>query len=318
MLTRQQLYELYHSGFERMLHFVEQLLSHLGDVERHVGHRQQYTIDRLLKDFGQLAKRVERLKAQLLKQEMVNDQLTRRVQELQTELARRGEPGSAAAPAAVRRDSHNSGLPPSLDLPGVKAASAVKRTCSLRRKSAQRVGVQVGHVGATLRQVDYPDRLRVHTPRACRRCRASLIECAVVGRKRQQVFDLPPVALEVTAHWAQTKRCAGCGVRTTARFPQAVKAPVQYGQRVCAVATYLHKYQLLREPSAKKFGFNCLPKAHVFPNTGPAISSRPLSVPLFKRLTERRLTFVPDEEGYLGGCQSVFQDHLNGLVHSPA
>ncbi len=29
MLTRQQLYELYHSGFDRMAHFVEQLLSHL-------------------------------------------------------------------------------------------------------------------------------------------------------------------------------------------------------------------------------------------------------------------------------------------------
>jgi len=78
MLTRQQLYELYHSGFDRMLHFVEQLLSHLGDVERHVGHRQQYTIDRLLKDNGRLLKRVERLDARLLKQEMLNYQLTRR------------------------------------------------------------------------------------------------------------------------------------------------------------------------------------------------------------------------------------------------
>ncbi|MDQ3257014.1 MAG: hypothetical protein M3R15_24505 [Acidobacteriota bacterium] len=29
MLARQQLYELYHSGFDRMAHFVEQLLSHL-------------------------------------------------------------------------------------------------------------------------------------------------------------------------------------------------------------------------------------------------------------------------------------------------
>ncbi len=47
MLTRQQLYELYHSGFDRMAHFVEQLLSHLAEVERHVGHRQQSTIERL-------------------------------------------------------------------------------------------------------------------------------------------------------------------------------------------------------------------------------------------------------------------------------
>ncbi|MDQ3651904.1 MAG: hypothetical protein M3458_16855, partial [Acidobacteriota bacterium] len=169
MLTRQQLYELYHSGFERMLHFVEQLLSQSGRVERHVGHRQQYTIDRLLKDFGQLARRVERLKTQLLKQEMLNSQLTRRIQELQVELAQRERQGSEMAPQNVRRDSHNSGLPPSLDRPGVKAANAVRRTRSLHRKSGKHAGGQLGHQGATLRQVAYPDRLQVHTPRVCRR-----------------------------------------------------------------------------------------------------------------------------------------------------
>jgi len=67
----------------------------------------------------------------------------------------------------------------------------------------------------------------------------------VVGRHRRQVFDLPPAVLEVTEHWAQTKRCDACGERTKARFPQDVKAPVQYGERVRAVATYLHQYQLL-------------------------------------------------------------------------
>jgi len=213
MLTRQQIYELYHSVFDRMAHFVEQLLSHLAEVERHVGHRQQYTIDRLLKDVGRLVARVERLKAQLLKQQMVNYQLTRRIQELQVELARREGQGSEVAPHGVRRDSHNSGLPPSLDLPGVKAANAVRRTRSLRRKSGKRAGGQVGHKGSTLRQVAYPDRLRVHTQRVCRRCAASLAECAVVGSKRRQVFDLPPVVLEVTEHWAQTKRCDACGER---------------------------------------------------------------------------------------------------------
>ncbi len=158
MLTRQQLYELYHSGFDRIAHFVEQLLSHLAEVERHVGHRQQCTIDRLVKDFGRVAARAERLKAQLLKQQMLNYQLTRRVQELQTELARRDEQGGEVAPAAaVRRDSHNSGLPPSLDLPGVKAANAVQRTRSVRRKSGKPVGGQVGHTGATLRQVKTPE-----------------------------------------------------------------------------------------------------------------------------------------------------------------
>ncbi len=115
MLTRQQLHELYRSGPDRMLHFVEQLLSHLAEVERHVGHRQQYTIARLKKDVGRLANRADRLKRQLLKQEMLNYQLTRRIQELQLELARQAQQSSEVAPAAVRRDSHNSSLPPSLE-----------------------------------------------------------------------------------------------------------------------------------------------------------------------------------------------------------
>src|SRR5262244_3970234 len=55
----------------------------------------------------------------------------------------------------------------------------------------------------------------------------------------------------------------------------------------------------------------------IFPGARPAIRSRPLSVPFFKRFTERRLTFVTDEGGDLGGRQPAFLDHLNGLVHSP-
>lgn len=165
MLTRQQLYELYYSGGEVMLHFVEQLLSHLAEVERHVGHRQQYTIDDLGQRLARLTARVERLKAQLLKEQMLNYELTRRLQELQTELARHAGQGSEGAPLGVRRDSHNSSLPPSLDLPGAKAANARRRTRSLRQKSGKRAGGQPGHKGSTLHEVAYPDRLRVHTPR---------------------------------------------------------------------------------------------------------------------------------------------------------
>ncbi len=191
---------------------------------------------------------------------MLNYQLTRRVQELQAELARRQQEGGEVAPAELRRDSHNSGLPPSLDLPGVKAGNAAKRTRSLRQKSDKPVGGQVGHTGATLEQVKTPDHVHLHEPHTCRRCRASLVECAVVGTERRQVFDVPPVVMEVTEHRAQVKRCAECGERTKASFPPDVNAPVQYGQQVRAVATYLHKYQLLpfaRTSEAMRDLFQC-------------------------------------------------------------
>jgi transposase len=151
-------------------------------------------------------------------------------------------------------------LPPSLDPPGAKATNAIRRTRSLRRKSGKRVGAQVGHRGATLRQVEYPDRLRVHAPRRCRQCRAPLADSAVVGYSRRQVFDLPRAALEVTEHWAQVKRCDSCGARTKGRFPAGVSAPAQYGERVRSVATCLHKYQLLpfaRTSEAMRDLFGC-------------------------------------------------------------
>ena len=91
-----------------MLHYVENILSHLAEVERHVGHRQQYSIDALSKRVKDLVARVKRLKVKVAKQEMLNYRLRRWVQELQAELARRDREGRELAPANVRRDLHNS------------------------------------------------------------------------------------------------------------------------------------------------------------------------------------------------------------------
>lgn len=259
-LTRQQLYELYHEGVQPTIRLIENLIEQLSDFERILGKHQQQIIDSQRGHNDRLAARLKRVEAKLVRKECEVYALTRRINELQAELERvRLAPGAEAV-AEVQRDSHNSGLPPSLDLPGAKAANAVRRTRSLRRKSGKRVGGQVGHRGATLQQVEFPDRLRVHAPPHCRECKASLVTASVVGYSRRQVFDLPPVVLEVTEHWAQVKRCDSCGMRTKAQFPRGVNAPVQYGERVRAIATYLHKYQLLpfaRTSEAMRDLFGC-------------------------------------------------------------
>jgi transposase len=59
------------------------------------------------------------------------------------------------------------------------------------------------------------------------------------------VVELPPLALEVTEHRVAHVACPACGVATAGRFPAAVARPVQYGERLQAVAVYLHAYQLL-------------------------------------------------------------------------
>jgi transposase len=259
-LTRRQLYELYYEGAEPTIRLIEDLIEQLADFERILGGHQQRIIDAQHERNERLAARLKRVEERLARKECEVYALTRRVRELQTEVERLTLAAGEVAGGEVRRDSHNSGMPPSADPPSAKAQNAVRRTRSLRRKSGRRVGGQVGHRGATLCQVEFPDRLRVHAPRTCRGCAASLADAVVVGYSRRQVFDLPRAVMEVTEHWAQVRRCGMCGERTKACFPAGVSAPAQYGERVCSVATYLHKYQLLpfaRTSEAMRDLFGC-------------------------------------------------------------
>ena len=189
-LTRRQLYELYYEGAEPTIRLIEDLIEQLADFERLLGERQQRIIDAQHERNERLAARLKRVEERLARKECEVYALTRRVRELQAEVERLTASGEVAG-GEVRRDSHNSGLPPSSDPPAAKAQNAVRRTRSLRRKRGKRVGAQVGHQGATLCRVEFPDRLRVHAPQRCRQCRVSLADSSVVGYSRRQVFDLP-------------------------------------------------------------------------------------------------------------------------------
>lgn len=138
-------------------------------------------------------------------------------------------------------DSHNSSKPPSSDPPGSHPSP---RTKSLRTPSGRKSGGQPGHPGATLKMVDNPDRVEVHSPEACARCGASLDTASVVGVERRQVIDLPKVLFEVTEHQAERRLCA-CGAVSSGTFPEHIRASVQYGPRLVSVAVYLSQYQLV-------------------------------------------------------------------------
>ena len=126
----------------------------------------------------------------------------------------------------LKQDSHDSGKPPSRDS---IARKQLKRRSSRRQRTEQRrPGGQPEHPGTTLRQAEQPDRVTIHAVERCG-CGRSLVDEPVAEWERRQVFDVPPMQVEVSEHRAERKRCPCCGTLNRAEFPEAVAQPVQYG-----------------------------------------------------------------------------------------
>lgn len=75
-------------------------------------------------------------------------------------------------------------------------------------------------------------------------CGRKISEAKERWHERRQVFDLPPVKVEVTEYRGEHVRCE-CGREHKAEFPEGVNGVVSYGSRIQALALYLLEYQLL-------------------------------------------------------------------------
>ena len=137
----------------------------------------------------------------------------------------------------INKNSRNSSKPPSTD--------TFRKPKGLRKQSGKSVGGQEGHKGHTLKMVDFPDQVVVHPVTECKLCGRSLIDTTATNYDRRQVFDLPPIKVEVTEHRVESKTCPNCSCFNKATFPNDVQYPVQYGTRLKSVAVYLNQYQLI-------------------------------------------------------------------------
>jgi transposase len=233
LLSEAHIRKIYAQGVEALVRLVHRLADRIDELEAHPIREPQPVRAALAKELARTRQTLARRDTELLAQQQLNHQLLRRLRELEHAVEDGG--------SRVARDSHNSSLPPSSDPPWKKAP----RTKSLRKKSGLLPGGQFGHRGATLRQVAEPDQLIVHQPEVCPACGAGLQQCAPTAVVRRQVFDLSDGRLAVTEHRAEKRACPRCRMTTTADFPLAVRAPVQYGRGVLARSVYLHLYQLL-------------------------------------------------------------------------
>lgn len=169
-----------------------------------------------------------------------NAELRTRVEKLEGQLA---------------KNSTNSSKPPSSD--GLKKPKPKSRREQGKRKS----GGQAGHEGETLARVAIPDRVVVHALQRCGHCQHDLSAIPAVGVMKRQVFDLPPLRLQVTEHQAEVKVCPHCCQQQAAVFPAGVQAPTQYGPNVLAQAVYLHSYQLLPLARLREWFADCVGQA---------------------------------------------------------
>jgi transposase len=139
----------------------------------------------------------------------------------------------------LNMNSSNSSKPPTSD--GLK-----RKTKSLRRKNTGRKpGGQPGHTGQTLQQSPAPDITHSIALDLCPDCGSDLRDEPVASEEKRQIFDLPPIAMEVSEHRAECKWCPRCAKWVTAPFPAEVSAPVQYGHGMQSVMSYLNIGQLL-------------------------------------------------------------------------
>ena len=174
----------------------------------------------LLEQVHSLTATVDSLNATISAQTQLIAQLNQTIQELKEQL---------------NKNSKNSSKPPSSD--GLKKPAPK----SLRKSSGKKAGGQDGHQGTHLAVISDPDEVVKHMPSACEDCpHYKMCKGTACVAEKRHVIDAV-VTVHVKEHQLlEIPICMLHGDTRKGAFPANVKAAVQYGENLQALAVALN------------------------------------------------------------------------------
>ena len=135
----------------------------------------------------------------------------------------------------LNKNSKNSSKPPSSD--GFKKPAPK----SLRKPSGKKVGGQEGHQGTYLSVISDPDEIVKHMPSACEGCpHYKMCKGTACVAEKRHVIDAVVTVNVVEHQLLEIPICMLHGDTRKGRFPNDVKATVQYGENLQALSVALN------------------------------------------------------------------------------
>ncbi len=167
-------------------------------------------------------RKIEQLEKLVAEQAAAIEVLTKRIAELEIELAK------------VKKDSSNSSKPPSSDIVNPKKAAKKKR----KRKRKQ--GGQKGHVRHTRQgfPADVLDNIAEYSLDSCPTCGSGLEDADRAPRVVQQV-EIIDVPIQIEEHRGRAYWCPGCKKVHYAPLPPKVEKGQLFGPRLTTLVAYM-------------------------------------------------------------------------------
>ena len=135
-------------------------------------------------------------------------------------------------------NSSNSSKPPSSD-------NKLSKKKATQKSSEKKRGGQKGREGKNLKRVEIPNEIVELKPKECHHCKKDISEETSQRIIKRQVFDLPPMSIEVKEYQSHEVCCPHCHTRNQKEFPTDVKSPTQYGNGLKSFVSYLNTHHML-------------------------------------------------------------------------